>query len=333
MSAAPVPGSNLYGRKYKLEVATPSASGTGTDVITVTDSDFEPEALRIVFDINMPAMYAPYWYASIDIYNLDQATEEKLVAAGGDLAQGMSVKLQAGYQNGNFDIIWQGPVFQPLWVRENVVDYKITLHCILGLDELSRTAISGQYSAQTSQTEIILDMLRQVGMKQDADLLSSSISKKPLIRGKSIFGSADNYLTQIAEDNNMVWFRGMEGVTVGSLNDGQTSAEPSTIYTPDTGLIGTPEQTQLGVDFTVLLDPRLKAQIPLMTVKLDQASIRFTKKQIGELPGLLDRDGVYVVGAVRHRGDSRGIPWYTEVTGYTKVGNAVAWDPQANISN
>lgn len=330
MSTAPQPGTSIFGRKYTLQVLNPTVSGD-TEIIKIADSDAEPDALRIVFDVYTPAVHEAYWYADIDIYNLDQNTTQKIIQPStADLNQGQSVILRAGYKNGNYDVIWNGPVFQPLWVRENVTDYKVTLHCILGLDEISRVGINGSYAANTNQTDIIMDIIKKSGLH--ADNISPNISSKKLPRGKAVFGSPAKYFTQIAEDNNLLWWLSNRGLSVGSPNeDLSVSGDPVIVYTPDTGLVGTPEQTQDGVNFTVFLDPRVQAKKPLMQVKLDQSSIRFQKKQIGQFPGLLDRDGVYVVGAVRHHGDSRGETWYTQITGYTRVGDSLAWPNTVNL--
>ena len=331
MSSIPkiVPGSTSFGRKYQLQIFLDQ--GLQTEILTVTDSDFEPEALRIVFDVYTPC-FATYWWADINIYNLNMTTTKSLISAASAIKQGMIVVLKAGYKNGNFDVIWQGPVFQALWSRENVVDFKLSLHCIFSLESaLSGAVISPANSAAgASQSEILNGMIASLGLH--ADSISPTISQKKLSRGKKMFGSPERYFNWLAEDNNMIWFLSHRGITFGSLTDRQTSTEPAIKYTPTTGLLDTPQQTQNGVNFTVLLDPRLRAQIPLMTVAIDQAAIQQYKLSINELILPLDKDGVYVLGEVRHRGDSRGVPWYTEVTGYEKVGSAMAWAFNANIN-
>jgi hypothetical protein len=99
-------------------------------------------------------------------------------------------------------------------------------------------------------------------------------------------------------------------------------------YTPSSGLIGTPTQTQFGVEFSVLLDPRIKAQLPLLTVEIQEAIIsQFAPNPVqttGQVPYPLQSDGVYTVFEVRHRGDSRGNPWQTDVTAASIQGNVLA---------
>lgn len=325
----------LYGRRYKLQVQLPAAGGNAgeMEVLTVADSEnFGAETLRITFDVYTPCGHnADYWWASIVIYNFDLATTKRLFAVGGGVTQGMTCTLTAGYQSpGNYDVIWTGPVFQVLLSRENVVDFKITLHCILNLSSAIRGdsdgIVSMKFGAGMSQAEIILNMLNSVGLH--ADYISPQLNKSKSSVGQSLFGTADKYLTQIAEDNNMVWFLTSRGIAVGGVTEGISTA-PAIQYTPSTGLVFTPQQTQAGVDFTVLLDPRVKSQMPLMTVAIDETIVQQYKRQIGDQTGFhpLDQNGVYIVGAVRHRGDSRGEAWYTDITGYVP---AVAFPTGAN---
>lgn len=330
-AASNVLGTSLFGRKYSLTVSTPASSG-GTKVITLSDSSFEPEALRITFDVQMPAIHEAYWYADIDVYNLDQDLTQEIISATGNLTQGMTVTLSAGYLNGNYNTVFVGPVFQALWSRPNVTDFDLKLHCILSLESaISGNIINANFAGGVLQTEVILNMLNNIGLTKD--YISPKLNPNPLPRGKVTFGDPAQFFTQIAESNNMLWFLSQRGLSMGNPNDGLTSDTPAITYTPapQGQLIGTPQQTQLGVDFTVLLDPRLQSQLPLMSVKLDQTIVQQYAQSVGERILPMDVNGIYVVGNVRHRGDSRGTLWETDVVGYTKIGSALAITGNGNI--
>ena len=89
------------------------------------------------------------------------------------------------------------------------------------------------------------------------------------------------------------------------------------VITPETGLIGIPQQIQWGVKFKTLLDPRIKVQFPCYQVKLDSTTIAQLKRTLNTLPSMQDWGGYYNVAGVRHFGNSRGNDWYTEVTSVT----------------
>jgi len=326
--ASQVSSAPLYLRQYKLTLVPAS----GGQAIVLSDSSTEPNALRIVFTVEQ-IVFHNYWFAEIDIYNADQQTTENIIQQQATIPQGMTAILQAGYVGGYYDLIWQGPVFQPLWERQNVIDYKITLRCILNFPSLmTKDSVSVNWASGASQYEIVLSMIKSLGLQEGT--ISQNLNKRPMSRGGQTFGSPDKELDRIVRDNNMVWWIDMDKkVNVGHPNDGQVSTAPAVVYTPATGLIGSPQQTQYGVEFTVLLDPRLKVTMPMMSVALNNALIRQYQIQFGSYEFLpLDQDGIYIVGAVRHRGDSRGDQWYTDVTGFEKVSDAVAWSGMANIN-
>jgi hypothetical protein len=312
-------GQPLYGRKYLLQVYNPNANGGA--IVNISDSSFEPEALRIAFNVYTP-LWHRYWFADIDIYNISPEVVPTIINAASNITPGMTVILSAGYVNGNYDVIWQGPVFQPLFVRLNVTDYKLTLHCILSLlqatDGQVMSAVYG--GGSYNQSQIVTAMIKSLGLTIGP---INGVSTKVLPRDKVVFGSAADHLDNIAKDNpGVVWFLDQHGlagsaakVWFSSLSNG-ISSTPGYIYSPTTGLLGTPIQTQDGVEFTVLLDPRIKAQLPPQTVGIDQAIIQQYSLQPGQFAWPIESTGNFIVGAVRHRGDSRGDAWETDITGY-----------------
>ena len=303
------PAFPLYGRKYQLTLKLPDSQGNQT-VLDISDSSFEPGALRITFDVTTVA-WQTYWSADIVIYNLDEPTGTQILSS-----QGMEVSLSAGYQNSGYGVIWDGYVMQALWDRENVVDFKITLHCMIGFDDLTRNFINRTYAGISQQqliTRMAKDCFRPIGVQS----ISTKLDAQVLPRGKTVFGNPKKYIDWVAADNNMMsWLtsKGLNMTTPAAALPGGTA----TVYTPATGLIGTPEQTDQGVMFRVLLDSSIQIKNPLMQVKIDNTIIRQQKRNIGELPHFLDSDGQYIVTMARYVGDSRGNDWYTEVTGVTQ---------------
>jgi hypothetical protein len=154
--------------------------------------------------------------------------------------------------------------------------------------------------------------------------VSSALAGKKMPRGGVLFGNPDKYLTKIANNNNMQWWFGLNGLNLGKSDEDVPTQSVDFVYTPNTGIIGVPQQTQYGVDFRVLLDPRIRIQRPLPVVKIDNSTIRQQKLQIGEYLNILDQDGEYIVIAARHFGDTRGNEWYTDITGLTSTGGKLA---------
>lgn len=300
-----------FGRAYELTVST-----TTGEVITLTTTAWEPEALAISFEVSQNG-YQAFWFADISVYNLNSPTEQKVLRAG------MDVVLKAGYQAGPYGEIFRGKIFQPLWEREGVTDYKITLHCVVGLDEITNNYVSMSHSRYATQADLIARMAAAAHNPLEVQYLDrEALSKKQLPRGKAIFGAVGKYFNQIAVENKMSFWYGPQGVNIGPF--GNAGGTPLLTYGPGTGLLGTPQQTQDGVSFRTNLDSRIGVRMPATLIKLDFQSIRQAPQTFGQYFGVLAQDATYAVLGVRHVGDSRGNTWDTEVTGVTTVGGVLA---------
>jgi hypothetical protein len=302
------------GEKQQFDTQKPSSQSV------VSSSEFgDGESLRVTFDTSAVA-YPAYWYGNIEVYNLNAESTDLF------FTRGAAVAVYAGYENGVYGKIFEAPIFQVMWERENVVDNKLTLRCIIGLDN---NLVNFSAEAFSSQAELVRQIAARALNPITIDRLSSRLEEGPRSpRKRTFFGDPRKYFDQIATQNQMQWWMSETGLNIGSLNDpdltqgqiGPIPAGNALVYTPETGLVGTPQQTQDGVDFRVLLDARLRVTNPPMSVKLDQSSIRLLKAQIGQLQNFLDVDGVYKVAGVRHYGDTRGNPWYTEIVGVSVAG-------------
>jgi hypothetical protein len=258
------------------------------------------------------------------------------------MTEGSTVIVQAGYQNdGVPQIIWAGPVFQAIWERVDVVDFKLTLHCILNrtlttqnfvkvtLPKLTKAADQARIIAQRSVTPIQVD-------SSHLQLLTSP----PLVRAETIYGNPHRFLGELARQNNLAsWFTAHQ-FAMASLNGG--GGKPIATYAPATvlgtppvkqtdgttlSLIGTPQQTQYGINFKVLLDSRLQISSPLPEVAIQMQFIRQAAVQYPLPPGQFPPrplQNQYTVVAVRHYGDTRGNSWYSEVTAFSQVQDVIA---------
>jgi len=350
----------LYGRAFELSVTLPPDASGNQEVITLASDSFDVSP-RVTFDIVTPA-FQTYWSADICVYNLDQNVVEKITQgvvtapsssqpSQATVTQGMIVTLSAGYQSGNYGVIWQGPVFQAMYERENAVDLKLTLYCLISFYEVNRQFVKDTIAAgftQEQQLQRIIQLTTSQGTLNPATIesfkVSPNISQQKLPRGKVVFGSPGKYFTEIAEGNNMQWWLTHKGLNFGNPAEDVTQAgTPKIVFSPPTlpGLnttgpqlfnstangiiVGTPQQTQQGVSFRALLDPRVVVEKPLLTVKIDNSQLRLQKRQLNQYIGVLDQDGIYVVGGARFRGDTRGNDWYVDVDGYTVINNALAF--------
>ncbi len=317
----------LWGRAWKLSVKT--ADGN-TEVLS--QSSWDPEALRVTFDVLESTLPSPFWYALVKVYNLNDPEMQNL------LFNAVWLTLEAGYQTGpsKSSIIWDGPVLQVLFNRENVVDLTMTFNCLAGPALLEEQFINVALGPMSSQYNVVSKMISQLNGdvgQQVSQKAQSLMTAKQYPRGKTIFGSVSKYISEMSDDNFLNnWIDGAQHY-LSELYNPDINLNPDITYAPplppgyvDSGIsdedthsiIGVPKQSQFGCIFTVLLDPRLKVQLPPMLVKLDQTVIQQLKLQYGQVLTPLDQSGLFVAAQIRHFGDTRGNDWYSEVTGYTR---------------
>lgn len=309
----------FFGRKWKILVMKAS----GEEAWSVSDSEYEATSLRCQFTIEQSGFQTP-WYSDVAIWNLAGDTKQDMISACRE--DGASVVVEAGYRDGKYGKIFDGDIFQPLFDRLNATDNILTLHCIDGLNVLTGNLCSFSLEKGYDYAGIISEMSKQGNSSKeipiDKDGISPNLDKKQAPRGASFYGEPRTYLRNIARDNNAQFFMRYGNLNM-SMPDDESDEEP-VLITPDTSLIGTPQQITNGVSFTVLLNPELEVKRPLRVVKLDNTVIRQQKLRQGMMVSPLDQDGLYKVIKVTHRGDTRGNDWYTDVIGINKVGNVSA---------
>lgn len=329
MSASTIP---LFGQAWELTVKYQTEDGEQLEVLT--SNAWEPEALRMTFDVLQSTLPSPWWYADIVIYNLNTPEIQNI------LLNATWVTLKAGFQSPPLlsSIIWDGPILQVLFDREEVVDFRVTLHCVanpLVMDDI----IGFSTGPFASQAQIVARMAQEIdlpAMSAANGTLSSYaeqvMTAKQYPRGKQVFGKIGKYLTQIADDQFMTTWRDGSKAYMSEISDGTVVPTPDFIYSPPfppnatppglpsgvtKSVIGTPRQTPFGVIFTVLLDPRLKVQLPPQVAQLTRTLITQLVVNPGEtVASPMSANLNFFVAQVRHFGDSRGNDWYTEVTGY-----------------
>lgn len=344
----------FFGRAYSLTITPQSGPSAGTPIVVSSDA-FEPEALRFTFDIQQFA-WATFWQAEIAIYNADGNITSgpsagvnlyKAVIQEGDI-----VTVSAGYQAdypapATPPAIWTGLVFYTIQDRLDVVDKRLILHCILNrvlttqnfindtLPALSTQFTQAQFIAANSTTPISV-----VGSQVQRALAAANPQRgaASLPRGKSYFGAPHGYLTHLADQNSLVSWFDAHSWNVDSLQ--QPLGTLVTTYAPvgvqgglptrsggvTTSLIGQPQQTQLGVDFRVLLDPTVQVVAPLPQVAVQLSAIRQSPIAFpvpaDQLP-VTPLVSQYVVIGVRFTGDTRGNAWYSDITGVAQIQDAI----------
>lgn len=254
----------------------------------------------------------------IRVFNLSDSTMRQV------LQEYSEVVLQAGYENGNFGVVFRGTVRQ--W-RIGKEDSKTSYLDILAADgELGyNNAVVSTTLSRGATVQEQLDAIRAGFQSWGLDIGYNGIAPgdaQALMRGKVMFGLARTALNSVARTTGTTW----------SIQDGKINIIPLDGYLPgealvlnrDTGLIGRPEQTAEGVRVRCLLNPRI---VPGGLVQIDQASVNRLVVAGGNPSSLaynsntrpmflptVATDGLYRVFVAEHSGDTRAhSPYYSEL--------------------
>ena len=138
------------------------------------------------------------------------------------------------------------------------------------------------------------------------------------IRGKTMYGLAKDQMRKFALANNARWSI-QNGKMVVISNTDYIPSEVI-ILSPATGLIGIPEQTQSGINFTALYNPKLSIGQPVQIASslINTALFNVAYGDLSQNPANifppLSSAGLYRIVVSEFTGDTRGTEWYSEVT-------------------
>jgi hypothetical protein len=317
--------SSATGLGKTATVATPSSSsspGKTSPNASAGEQGIDLSALKIVFRVEAFDAESPPT-ALIRVYNVSDNTA-KLIANAAE----QQVTLQAGYESGNYGVIFKGTVVRTRTGRENnlnsFVDIMASdLDTWFNFGVVSKTLAAG--SKLSDQLSTILASAQQSGAGQGS-IPTNIGTGGTLPRGKVLFGLGRDRLSDVADSAGASW----------SIIDGQLQVIPLTGYAPgeavqinsQTGMIGVPEATTSGIEVVTLLNPNIKLgtrvqlnNSDIVTTTTKAAKIEGQSVPVGfpSITGIqffasLSADGFYRVIVAEHEGDSRGEPWYTKIT-------------------
>lgn len=275
-------------------------------------------AFRFVFSTAQADQPSPN-NCEIKVFNLSPDTMKQIQ---GEYSE---VVVQAGYQNGNFGIIFRGDVRHYRITRPDGVTNQLDILAADG-EKAFNNAVVQKSLAVGATVHDQIEAIREGFQKWGLDIGYNGITPGDAIalgRGKVMFGLARTALTSVCRANGATW----------SINDGKINILTLDGYLPgevlklnrDTGLISRPEQTQEGIKVRCLLNPRI---VPGRLIQIDQQSVNRTLVAGGNSLNLaynsrsqplylpdVSVDGYYRVFVAEHNGDTRSPqPWYTELT-------------------
>lgn len=263
-------------------------------------------ALRIKFSVKRSDTMTPN-VADIRVYNLDEQTALRIKK------EFTKVVLEAGYQ-GNSGVIFQGNIKQVIIGRESATDTFIDIVAGDGDRAYNFAIVNTTIAKGGTQSDQVQAAIGAMAPKGVTAGHLGDLPPNQLPRGKAMYGNARTYLRDAAQTTQHSWSIQDEKVTFV----GKKAYLPGerVVLTSKTGMIGTPQQTNEGVNVKCLLNPNIKIA---SRIEIDNKSIAQFKINLSvpnspaNIPAPLTADGVYYVLVAEHTGDTRGIEWYTNL--------------------
>jgi hypothetical protein len=287
-------GDWLYLRRYKVYITT--ADGMAVDA----------SELRCKFEIPKTAKLETN-EVTIQIYNLDADTENRLIK------EGNRVVVEAGYVGNQYGKIFDGEIILPIRKKDGNMDYVLELICL----DTSRFIAYGFVGTTLVAGQSARDALDDIAKKST---VQAPVNGNPQLqtvypRGKVMFGMSKDYLSQIAAGENMSYYN--ENGEICLMSPKALEDDEIISLSPESGLIGFPEQLELGIKFKCLINPQIRIG---KLVHIDNQIISGYKYSVGDPVRSLDYNGIYRIISCKYVGDTRGNDWYQEIEAVTQAG-------------
>lgn len=276
------------------------------DTVTLTDkATIDVSNLRCAFTCEKSMTDTPN-YAQIVVYNLSQDTISSIKA-------GDTVILEAGYENGNYGMIFTGQIVQPYTTKEDGTDVALWLIVQDGDVFLNSSFVMQTVAKSSTQADIVRVCM---GDAVTEGVLTKGLTGGKLPRGKVIFGQPAKYIRQAADSNKSQFY----------LEDGKINIVAASDYAnteavelnPMTGLIGMPSQTDDGVSGQCLINPSIKLNT---LIYINQKLVAQKQVAEGETSWQsVNADGVYRIVKLTYEGDTHGENWYCTFEAVTQSG-------------
>lgn len=292
------------------QVQFPRAAGL---LLTAAGVPSLPEALdlsqlRFTFQVVSSDNETPNT-AIVRVYNLADSTMRRAITDEFD-----SLVLQAGYGD-NPGIIFKGSIKQKKKGKESNVDSYLELMAADSDEPYNFGLVNQTLKAGSTPAIRITAIAQSMGLPIDPTSLAN-LTGGILPRGKVLWGLGKSHMRDQALSQNARW--SIQNGVMKLIPFSGVSSSTAIAVNSQTGMIGSPEATDNGIEVEMLMNPlvRVGTNLRINNQDIQQFSNPFT--QLGYTPptfvAKVTEDGIYRILAVEHRGDTRGQEWYTRAT-------------------
>jgi len=275
-------------------------------IATVLIPCFEIIDLRMNFKIEKSLVGYPN-LGNIKIYNLSESSRNKIEK------KGLQIQLFTGYKDTSVPLLFSGDIINVVHLKTGT-DWISEIFAADGINILSTSTINKTLPAGVDTEQIYNELVGQMQgiAKGTTEGLKNCLSgKRSLLRELQLSGNIKDWLDKIATDCGFDY----------SVNDGVIETAPTGLPLSDvppvvinqgSGMIGSPERTEVGINVKHLLLPGLKLartiKIESITEKINVGNLFFR-----QVPPIRNK-GIYRIDKLIHTGDTHDNPWETDIS-------------------
>ncbi|HFJ2313380.1 TPA: hypothetical protein ACGTOP_001924 [Campylobacter coli] len=279
----------VFKRAWRLQIQI------GDKIKTYQELNYDDTSLKIEFDVTN-GIYGVFASGNITIYNLNLDDMQYLASCTNPYGRFKrnKISLEAGYVN-SLGVILSGNIIEAdadFTSPDNRITFKITGSIGNNLTNNSiQTSLNGAVDFKT----ICNECAKKNGLKLKYD----NKLKKRFLQDFSFLGTPFQMIEQLRsyfDDLNIFIDETGSLLNVLLKEDGEEINKQ--VLSKDTGLIGKPKPTMLGVNVVSMLNINLRAggHVKLKNERLTQF------------------DGVYRIQELKHRGSNMSDDWISELT-------------------
>lgn len=281
----------LYGRRYRIIVV--DDFGTQYDL-----SD-----LHCTFRIGKSLLEKFSNRGYVTIYNLEPETENQIILYG------KHIIVEAGYEGSNYGMIFSGNIVQSIRSKEDGVDYVLEIISVDSEQFLTSSMTSLAIPKGQTMRDAMVLAAKKASVPIQINSVSEEYNQQKYTRGKVVFGKTQDYIQQLAKSKNALFFIDNSGVNVRKITDVPDGEIIKLDY--DSGLIGSPSQTEYGCEVMTLLNPQITIN---NLVQINKQHIVERQYQQGSVQfNDIEQEGIYRVIEIEYIGDTRGNEWYCKI--------------------
>ncbi|WVD70986.1 hypothetical protein RHO14_11610 [Orbus wheelerorum] len=241
--------------------------------------------LKITFDVTKTISSEPN-DANITIYNLNQNSRNLITSKVYDL-----VELFVSYRDDDLRMIFKGEI-KTVENEYSGLDIITKLKCSDGGQAYTEKVLIKTVAAGQKDSDALNDSAKSFGiLKSDVDLPNDKV----LPRGRVFFSDVRDVMDKIGLNNDADW----------SIQDNQLVVVPKNkairndegyVISSNTGMIGSPQKTDQGLEVITLCNPRFKI-----------GSLIRVESKFNEY------NGDYKIQSINHSGDLTGNDWKSKL--------------------